>query len=207
MPWPTRDVPLSSLGTEFSRLDKTRKDYQCHIVFDEKASAFKLYGESLESVSRATKAIKALLQEALIFEMPPSRTILIDVEEQNLQDRVVMLDIGNANLSFKAAGLPAGKRGGVACLAPASTTSQLHQEWNHKASNPAALNLRVLRVALSDIVANMRLHGKRIRLQCVLGVFVWHSYWWQPKEAQDQPIIPFVQNSRDQKAQGSIYGV
>ena len=207
MPWPTRDVPLSSLGTDFSRLDKSRKEYQCHIVFDEKASAFKLYGESLESVSRAAKAIKALLQEALIFEMPPSRTILIDVKEENLQNRVVMLAINNANLSFNATGLPAGKRGGVACLVPASTVSPLHQDWNERASNLAALNLRVLSAALSDVIANMRLHGKRIQLRCVLGVFVWHSYWWQPKEAQDQPIVPFVQNSRDQKAQGSIYGV
>ena len=200
-------MPLTSLGTEFSRLDKARNDYQCHITFDEETSAFKIYGESLESVSEAAEVIKALLQEALIMDMPPSRTILIDIPQKSLHNRIVMLDTKDSNLSFKAANLPAGKRGRVAGLVQASTGSSLHQHWDQRGSQLAALNVRVLSVALSDVLANVRLHGKRIRLRCILGVFVWHSYWWQPKEAKDLPIIPFVQNSRDQRAQGSIYGV
>ena len=188
------------------RLDRVREDCQCHIFFDQDLSGFKIHGDSVEAVSDAAKAIKAFLQEALVVGIPSTRIILVDLTRSTSQDRIAMVKVNDPTMPFHAASSPV-EKGRIARIVERPTGTLRPEDWVDRVSKLAAQNVRVLRIALSDILANLRMHMRPVQMRCVFGVFVWQSYWWQPKEAIDQPIIPFVENSQDQRTQGSIYGL
>ena len=62
--WPVEEVrPEELLGNSLEALDPIRVDYKCHIVFDDKDSAFKVFTDDPESVGKTMLRITGVMKE------------------------------------------------------------------------------------------------------------------------------------------------
>lgn len=148
-----------------------------------------------------------MLRESLADITPPRKAIVVDPPAYHLHNRVVMLNADDRIAPSHAACLPKGKAAKVARVIRAPVDTSYARVWEKKMPALEALQIRVLRMALLDLLTTSEFLQKRVQMRCTLGVFVWESYWWQPKEAQDQPVVPFVENIKDPRTQGALQGL
>ena len=137
---------------------------------------------------------------------PPISTVIIDPPDDGADARIALLPAaGDFIFSTRLEDHPQKNLGRVACVASAtSAMSQFTEEWARKLPQLIVQNAKIICLAMSDLIANARTHRNPIRLRSRLGVLTWQTYWWQPKEAIDQPIVPFMENLKDERTQGRL---
>ena len=131
--------------------------------------------------------------------------MIADLPTDGAHMRVVMLEANGPSNPSCASELGLQHPGEIAAVVSSTTDTSYEKEWSNKVSVLLTRNVEIIRMAVTDFLGHINGNKASARMCCRLGVYIWQSYWWQPKEAKDQPVVPFVENLANEKAQGRLH--
>ena len=185
--WPVDEVrPENILGSSLEAFDPIRFQYHCHIVFDNKLSAFRIFSDKEESVKQTMKRMEGTMREYVAKSARPDMTILLEPPDSS----AIRKDVKVFPASFNNA-----KAG--ACMIPVLAGSTLDPEarnqWLVRSNQLRMENNRRLELSLRKCIANLRHYRGLVRMRVQFGTFALRVFRWK-EGADSTPLEDFTDN-------------
>ena len=183
--WPTDEIRTEEvLGASLEAFDPIRFQLQCHIVFDNKLSAFKVSTSEPQSVQKAFERFEGTMKEYIARNNRRAVEYLVEVQEMSsLLTDVKVLPSTSPNTDGIMIPVKAGK----------SLTLGSRSIWLEQVERIKLQNNRRLEQALERVVPNLQFHRGQVRIRVHFGTFGLTLFCW-PKDADSIPLETFVNN-------------
>lgn len=179
--WPIDEVrPEDILGSSLEAFDPVRFQYRCHIFFDNKLSAFRIFSDREEYVKRAMDRMVGTMREYVAKSARPD--VMIMVEPPNSSAIRKYVKVLPASLCDSKAG-----RSMIPVLTGSTLDPEARNEWLNESKELMMKNSRSMELSLRKCIANLPHYRGLVRMRVQFGTFALKVFRW--KEGAD--FIPF----------------
>ena len=184
--WPTDEVrPEDILGSSLEAFDPVRIQYRCHIVFDNKLSAFRIFSDKEEYVIKTMDRIIGTMREYVAKSARPDAIIMVESPD-SLMIRKDVKVLPSPNDSKAGRSL-------IPILTGSTLDSKARNEWLSESDELMTKNTRRMELSLRKCIAYLPHYRGLIRMRVQFGTFALKSFRW--KEGADSiPFCDFVDN-------------
>ena len=189
--WPVEEVrPEELLGNSLEALDPIRVDYECHIVFDDKDSAFKVFTDDPESVGKTMLRITGIMKEYTAkFTATNSRRIIDYIIEPpsafGMRKDIRILP-GPATDPRTSAGM-------IPLLTGDILETVAHDTWLEKSKLMKIQNVQRIEQDLRKAISLLPYYRGNLRMRIQYGTFELTTLRW-PEDTSSMPFENFMTN-------------
>ena len=185
--WPDDEVrPEDLLGPSLEAFDPVRFKYQCHIVFDNKLSSFRIFSDNEDSVNKTMDRMIGTMREYVVKSVRPDTMILVEPPNPSAISKDVMvlpLFPNDPKLGQSMIPVLTGDR-----LDPKS-----RQEWLEMGDELTRNNNGRMELSLRKCIANLSHHRGLVKIRVQFGTFALKVYRWK-EGAESIPFEDFMNN-------------
>ena len=171
--WPVDEIrPEDILGPSLEAFDPIRIQYLCHIVFDNKLAAFRIFSDSEESVKATMGRIVGTMREYVAKSVRASKLLLVEPPHPSVIRKDVRMLPASLNPSKE-----------TRSMIPSLTGSKLDlkdlEEWHDESKEYTRKNNSRMELSLRKCIANLPHYRGRVRMRVHFGTFALKTYRWK----------------------------
>ena len=171
--WPVDEIrPEDILGPSLEAFDPVRIQYHCHIVFDNKLAAFKIFSDSEESVKATMGRIEGTMREYVAKSVRANKLLLVEPPHSSvIRKNVRMLP---ASLNH-----PKENKSMIPMLTGSTLDVKALKEWHDESKEYTRKNNSRMELSLRKCIANLPHYRGRVRMRVQFGTFALKTYRWK----------------------------
>ncbi len=194
--WPVEEVrPQDIFGPSMEAFDPMRFQYQCHIVFDDKQTVFRVFASRIESVQKSMARIEGSLRSYVARNSRPIVEILMEPPKSSIIRKDVRLLDGSPDANSKTGKIP--------ILTGAILDAEHQAKWHQKREEMKALNLVHTEEALKSMTLKLPHYQGKIRMRILFGTFELRMFKWKGGK-ESVPIEEFMTNVKEPGTKGNL---
>ena len=186
--WPVDEVrPEDILGPSLEAFDPIRFQYQCHIIFDNKFEAFRIFSEREENIKKTMNRMVGTMREYVAKNVRPGMIILIEPPTPSAVRKSVKV------LPLSSNGSKTGQLM-VPSLTGNTLDPQARHEWLDKSKQLVIRNDGRIELSLRKCITNLPHYRGLVRIRVQFGTFALKTFRWSPPGADSIPFEEFIDN-------------
>ena len=171
--WPVDEVrPEDILGPSLEAFDPVRIQYLCHIVFDNKLAAFRIFSDSEESVKATMGRIEGTMREYVAKSVRASKLLLVEPPHPSVMRKDVRMLPASLNH-------PKETKSMIPMLTGSKMDLQALEEWQSESKEYTRKNNDRIELSLRKCIANLPHYRGRARMRIQFGTFALKTYRWK----------------------------
>ena len=171
--WPVDEVrPEDILGPSLEAFDPVRIQYLCHIVFDNRLAAFRIFSDSEESVKATMGRIEGTMREYVAKSVRASKLLLLEPPHPS----VIRKDVRMLPASLNH---PKETKSMVPMLTGSTLDFKALEEWHDERKEYTRKNNSRLELSLRKCIASLPHYRGRVRMRVHFGTFALKTYRWK----------------------------
>ena len=193
--WPIDEVrPEDILGSSLEAFDPIRFQYQCHIVFDNKLSSFRIFSDKEESVKRTMDRIEGTKREYVAKIAQPDIIILVEPPNPSaIRKDVKVLPASLSDPKIAMSMIPV--------LTGSTLDREARNEWLNESNELTMKNNRRMELSLRKCIGYLPHYRGLVRMRIQFGTFALKVFRW--KEGADSiPFEDFMNNTTMSETKG-----
>ena len=185
--WPIDEVvPEDILGSSLEALDPIRFQHQCHIVFDNKLSSFRIYSDKEESVKATMDRIVGTMKEYVAKSARPDIITLVEPPDSS----TVRKDVKVLPASLPH---PKADKSMIPMLTGSTLDPEARKEWLFESTQLMMKNNRRMEISLRKCIAYLPHYRGLVRMRVQFGTFALRFFKWK-EGADSTPLGEFMNN-------------
>ena len=171
--WPVDEIrPEDILGPSLEAFDPVRIQHLCHIVFDNKLAAFRIFSDSEESVKATMGRIEGTMREYVAKSVRASKLLLVEPPQPSVIRKDVRMLPASLNQSKET-------RSMIPLLTGSKLDLKALEEWNDESKEYTRKNNSRMELSLRKCIANLPHYRGRVRMRVHFGTFALKTYRWK----------------------------
>ena len=175
--WPVDEVrPEDILGPSLEAFDPVRIQYLCHIVFDHKLAAFRIFSDSEESVKATMVRIEGTMREYVAKSVRANKLHLVEPPHPSVIRKDVRMLPASLNQSKENKSM-------IPLLTGSKLETKALEAWHDESKEYTRKNSSRMELSLRKCIASLPHYRGRVRMRVQFGTFALKTYRW--KEGAD----------------------
>ena len=189
--WPVEEVrPEELLGDSLEALDPIRFEYRCHIVFDNQASAFKVFTDVSESMGKTMLRLTGVMKEYVAKFTTRNTRRVVDYMIEPPNHFTMRKDIKILSGPTTGIGTPAGK---IPLLTGDVLEAMAHDSWMEMSKGMVVQNICRIEQDLRKAIPLLPYYRGNVRMRIQYGTFELTTLRW-PENTSSMPFQEFMEN-------------
>ena len=189
--WPVEEVrPEGLLGDSLEALDPVRLEYKCHIVFDNQASAFKVFTDNPASVGKTLLRITGVMREYTAKYTNRNSRQVVDYVIEPPNPLTMRKDIKTLPGPTTSPGISAGK---IPLLTGDVLETVARDSWLKESKRMITQNIHRIEQDLRKAILLLPYYRGNVRIRIQYGTFELTTLRW-PENTSSMPFQEFMTN-------------